>query len=94
MTTDIVHDKAARRFTLDRSGRRSHLTYRLLDSSTVDFVSTWVDPALRGRGIGARLVEHALEWADRQDLQVLPSCWFVAEFIAHNPRYRPLAVAR
>jgi predicted GNAT family acetyltransferase len=90
-TYPITHDEAGQRFVLDRDGRVSYLVYRQLDATTVDFVSTWVHPSLRGGGVGARLVERALLWAEEQGLRVVPTCWFVAEYIERNPRYQPLA---
>lgn len=86
----IQHDEEARRFTLEREGLVSYLAYRLLDDTTVDFRSTWVHPAHRGHGIGARLVEHGLLWAEAEGVRVVPTCWFVAEFIDRNDRFRPL----
>jgi predicted GNAT family acetyltransferase len=88
----VQHDPAGQRFTLDRDGRVSYLLYRPTDDHTVDFVSTWVHPELRGHGIGARLVEHALRWAEEEGYRVIPSCWFVAEYVERTPRYQPLLV--
>ena len=90
MSGEIVHDALASRFLLERDGLVSHLRYQTIDHRTVDFVSTWVQPAHRGRGIGARLVEHALVWAQEQGYRVIPSCWFVAEFVERTPRFQPL----
>jgi predicted GNAT family acetyltransferase len=94
MAGEIHHDEARRRFTLDRDGRVSHLLYTAVDSETVDFTSTWVHPELRGRGIGARLVAHALAWAESRKLRVIPTCWYVAEYVDRNPRFDPLIVRR
>jgi uncharacterized protein len=46
---------------------------------------------LRGRGIGARLVRGALLQARQLNLKVVPSCWFVREFIDRNPEFADLA---
>lgn len=86
-TSEIVHQESAHRFVLDRNGLESYLTYRPIDPLAMDFVSTWVHPQLRGSGIGARLVEHALEWARARGLKIVPTCWYVAEYIDRNPQY-------
>ena len=90
MASEIVHDERGQRFTLDRDGQASYLVYRRLDPATVAFVHTYTPPALRGRGIAARVVEHALGWADAQGLKVVPSCWFVAEYVERMPVWKRL----
>ena len=94
MASEILHDESRQRFTLDRDGQASHLDYRRLDGSTVAFVHTYTPPALRGRGIAARVVEHALVWAESQGLKVVPSCWFVAEYVERMPAWRRVLASR
>lgn len=47
-------------------------------------------PAFRGRGLAAQVVAAALDDLLAEGAHVDPTCWFVAEFIAANPRYRSL----
>jgi hypothetical protein len=94
MASEIVHDEGRQRFTLDRDGAVSYLVYRRLDGATVDFVSTYTPPALRGRGIAARIVKHALAWAESERLKVVPSCWFVAEYVERDPAWKRVLTAR
>ena len=54
---------------------------------------TEIDPYRRGHGLGAQLVQGALDDLRQRGAQVVPSCWFVAEFIDHHPDYADL-VAR
>jgi len=54
---------------------------------------TEVDPAWRGKGLGALLVGRALDELRRSGRQVVPACWFVAEFIHANPDYQDLLAA-
>ena len=90
MTRPIEHDEQRRRFVTDLDGEEAYLVYRRLDDDRVDFVSTFVPTAARGRGIGARLATFALDWAAEQDLEVVPSCWFVAEVMDRVPGYTRL----
>ena len=85
---DIQHDTERQRFTLERDGLTSYLVYRRIDPKTVDFVSTYTPPPLRGRGIAARIVERALEWAEGEGLAVVPTCWFVAEYVDRMPAWK------
>lgn len=90
MTREIVHEQDQQRFTLEIEGQSAYLVYRMQRDGVYDFASTYVPPGLRGRGIGARVVHHALEHARANDWQVIPSCWFVREVIERNPDYEPL----
>jgi predicted GNAT family acetyltransferase len=92
MSSEIVHDETRQRFSTGRDGDASYMVYRRIDDTTVDFVSTYTPRALRGRGIAARVVKRALEWADSEGLRVIPTCWFVAEYVERNPVWRRVLV--
>lgn len=86
----VRHDEADHAFVLVVAGAEAVLRYEPLDDATVDFQSTYVPMPLRGRGVGRRLVVHALEWARARGVRVVPSCWFVSDVVALHPEYRPL----
>jgi predicted GNAT family acetyltransferase len=80
--------------------------YELLDGDTVVAVAEYIErpyeieiphtevlPELRGGGIGAELVKQALDAVRATGKQVVPRCWFVADFIAANPSYADLVAA-
>lgn len=92
-TREIVHDEENRRFTCAVDGHVTYCAYQRVDERTVDFTSTYTPPAVRGRGIAARVVERALEWAQANDLRVHASCWFVAEYLERNPRFASLTAS-
>ena len=92
-SSEIVHDEAGRRFVHRRDGMESYLVYYPGREGTVVFASTFTPPALRGRGIAAHVVRRALEWADEVGLKVVPSCWFVAEYIERQPEWKRLLAA-
>jgi hypothetical protein len=76
----IQHDPG-RRFYIELDGEVAYLAYRRVDDQTVDYISTYVPAPLRGRGLGERLVRHALDWARDQGLTVIPTCTFVQKFV-------------
>lgn len=51
---------------------------------------TRVTPHLRGQGLGAKLVQGALDDLRTQGKQVVPACWYVREFIDDNEEYADL----
>jgi predicted GNAT family acetyltransferase len=72
--------------------------YELVDDGTLvgvaDFVErdsvmvlphTEIDPARRGRGLGDVLVGGVLDDARARNMRVVPSCWFVREYIDRHP---------
>ncbi len=87
---EIVHDEAARRFVARLDGAEAVLQYAELPDRRWDMLSTWVPPAHRRRGIASDLVRHGLDVARERGLRVIPSCWFVADFVAEFPEYRDL----
>ena len=64
--------------------------YRRVDDTTLDYTSTFVPPELRGRGVGERLVLHALDWARAEGRRVVPTCWFVGKMLDQHPEYADL----
>jgi predicted GNAT family acetyltransferase len=86
----VVHEPARRRFVARSGERESQLVYLHLEENTVDFRSTYVHPAVRGHGVGEKLVREALEWARAEGLKVIPSCWFVDTVVRRHPEYAPL----
>jgi uncharacterized protein len=51
---------------------------------------TQTAPAHRGQGIAAVLVAGALDDLRARGLQVVPTCWYVAQFIDEHPAYGDL----
>ncbi|MFP5254580.1 MAG: GNAT family N-acetyltransferase [Acidimicrobiia bacterium] len=54
------------------------------------FPHTVIDVAHRGRGLGEVLVRAAMDDVRAQGRTVVPSCWFVREFLDANPGYAAL----
>lgn len=66
--------------------------YRVVGSAVV-MPHTEVLPSMRGRGLGVELVRAALDDVRRSGRSVVPSCWYVAEFIDEHPEYADLVAA-
>ena len=90
MDVDVLHEPGRKRFVAQTGGSVSQLVYMQRDEGRVDFRSTYVDPAMRGHGVGEKLVRAALDWARVEGLRVIPTCWFVGIMVRRHPEYRPL----
>ncbi|PUA27115.1 MAG: GNAT family N-acetyltransferase [Cellvibrio sp. 79] len=82
---DVQHLPEQRKFVIQEEGsEEAVLAYRLFNQSdkpAVDFYSTYVPPAFRGKGHAEKLVRCGLTWAKEQGLHIEASCWYVAKFI-------------
>lgn len=88
--TQVTHEPGRKRFVAHVDGRESHLIYTPAGQGVVDLLTTYVHPALRGRGVGEALVRAALEWARADGLKVIPTCWFVGTVVRRHPEYESL----
>ena len=89
MSEAVVHNKVKHRFELDVDGQTVFAEYRL-SPGTMTFFHTLTPPALRGRGLAARVVQAALEFARGERLKVVPLCWYVSGHIKEHPEFRDL----
>jgi len=60
------------------------------DGVTRTFFHTEVVPQLRGRGLAAELVSHALENTRRAGKQIVPACSYVADYVRRHAEYHDL----
>jgi predicted GNAT family acetyltransferase len=56
-------------------------------------VHTDVDPKWEGKGVGAALVQGALDDVRARGLKVRPFCPFVAAYIRRHPEYDDIVAA-
>ena len=80
----VIDNTAKSRFELDEGGGESFATYDRRDGIiTIRHVET--PPALRGRGIAARLMKGLLEIARAEGAKVRPVCPFAAAYMQRHP---------
>jgi predicted GNAT family acetyltransferase len=63
--------------------------YRL-DGQRVVIAHTYIHPAHRGQGLGAQMVQYALNDIRRRGLDLVPACPFVSDYVAQHPEYADL----
>ena len=92
MTATLEHDADAHQYRLVRDGEvLSFADYRPLDDgTTLVFHHTLTPPRYRGNGYAAELIGRALDDVRAAGRKVVPTCWFVDEFIGLHPDYADL----
>jgi predicted GNAT family acetyltransferase len=94
MATEVVHEPESSRYVIVVDGEtKGFADYRVTGDAIV-FPHTVIDASQRGKGLGAVLVAGALDDVRPTGRQVVPSCWYVAEFIDEHPDYADLLEVR
>ncbi|WP_261935140.1 GNAT family N-acetyltransferase [Sphingomonas bisphenolicum] len=88
-TGDVRNNEAEGRYELAVDGQLAIAAYDRREGALV-FTHTQVPEALKGQGVGSRLVKAALADARAQNLKVVPLCEFVAAYIERRPQEQDL----
>ncbi|HUI74809.1 MAG TPA: GNAT family N-acetyltransferase [Candidatus Acidoferrum sp.] len=85
----VVHNGAENRFEIALGNELALLTYRRRPDCIV-YNHTEVPRAFEGRGIAGKLTRAGLDYARSQNLHVVPTCPYIADFIRKHPEYQDL----
>jgi predicted GNAT family acetyltransferase len=86
MSLQVRHLPDRHRFAADVGAEdEAVLAYAELAGGTLDLQHTVVPDAARGRGVGAALVRAAVDHARAHDLKLVPTCRYVAAWLARHP---------
>lgn len=89
-TADRVRDNpASSRYELPLEEGVAFVDYSLRDG-LITLLYPEVPRALRGRGVGAELVEGVLKDVRRRGLKIVPRCPFIASHIIGHPQHRDM----
>lgn len=86
--TSVKHNKHHHQFELNTEGKLSIVVYQFVDDETLALTHTEVHPDLEGKGVGSALVQGVLEFAERNNLHIVPLCPFVAAYIKRHPEWQ------
>ena len=86
---EVTHDIDKQKFYMVVDGLESHLEYARM-SSVLNLNHTYVPNELRGKGIAGKIVKAALTYAEENNLKIIPSCSYVADYVKRHKEYQPL----
>ena len=93
MTFEVIDRPDRQRYELVDGDRVLGFTdYRTQpgDPPVLVFPHTVIEPAERGRGLGAQLVAGAMADVRRRGARVHPTCWYVAAWLDEHPTEQDL----
>ena len=93
MNYTINHKKNDKFFIENGSSKDfPFLKYHEKEDRILDLVETYVPENMRGEGIAAQLVKHALEYAKENGYRVAPTCPYVNSYLKKHNEYSHLAI--
>lgn len=90
--SEFTDNAAQSRFELTEQGRLAFATY-LLSGQVISLLHIEADPALRGQGTAARLMEAVLGVIRAKGLKVRPVCGYARSYIQRHSRHSDLLEA-
>ncbi|KAA0022438.1 GNAT family N-acetyltransferase [Antrihabitans cavernicola] len=90
MSTRIEHKPELSRFEIFSDDELAGYAEYAERPGVRDFNHTLTFPQFRGRGLAAQVVQSALNTSREQGFKVMPTCWFVDEFINGHAEYKDL----
>jgi predicted GNAT family acetyltransferase len=90
MSLAVRKDEGASRYELVEDGVVVGVAEYRVQGGAVVFHHTVIVPDRRGQGLGAVLVQGALDDARATGSTVVPVCWYVGEFIEAHSGYADL----
>jgi len=90
MGTEVRHNVEESRYEILLDGRVVGIAEYVDRGEVLVFHHTEIDAPLRGDGLGAQLVQAALDDVRAQGRRIVPTCWYVAEFLDQHPDYGDL----
>jgi uncharacterized protein len=92
MTTSVQHNVERSRYELLVDGRLTGIADYALRDDVLVFSHTEILEEVRGSGLGAVLVQAALDDVRRTGRRIVPACWYVAQFIDEHLEYGDLVM--
>ena len=89
----VEHDLKKHKFFMTLGAYEAALMYAE-KGKALDFYHIYVPDPFRNRGVAAKILIAAFDYADKQGYEVVPSCPFIAhDFLPRFPQYQKLVKA-
>lgn len=85
----VTHNQSEKRFESTVGGQLATARYERRGDQII-FTHTNVPEAYEGRGIGNALASAALEYALKENVEVVPQCAFIAAYVREHSEYQHL----
>jgi len=90
-TPEITDNSERGQYELRMDGQVAAVAQYRMEGQAVCFTHTQVDSAYEGQGLGSKLAAYALDDVKRRGLKAIPTCRFIAGYIArHEKEYGAL----
>ena len=90
MAVAVTNNEERSRYELLIDGEVVGIADYSLSGEQVVIPHTEIDPRRRGQGLGAVLVQGALDDLRAGGRTVVPVCWYVAQYIDQHPEYQDM----
>jgi len=90
---EIVDDKEQSRYEARLDGEAVAIADYVKQPGIVSFTHTETFAGHKGKGIAGRVIDRALRDARAEELEVIPFCSFVADYIGAHPEFLVLVPA-
>ena len=87
---EVVDDKEQSRYEVHQDGETVAIADYVKQPGTVSFTHTETFAGHKGQGIAGKLVDRALRDARDEELEVIPFCSFVADYIGAHREFLEL----
>ncbi len=74
---EIKHQEQNEEFIFTENESGGTLKYQKIEPEVLEYTSTFVDPEIRGKGYGKKLVKFALDYAEENNFKIIPTCRMV-----------------
>lgn len=88
---DIINNVSKNRFEATINGAVAVVEY-MRPGNRIVFTHTEVPKELEGKGIAGKLAKTALDYAQQEQLQIMPLCPYIAAYIRRHPEYQSLVL--
>jgi predicted GNAT family acetyltransferase len=92
MNVQIEHNKENSEFQTTINSEKSFLNYRKKSADTLEYYETFVPEIHRGKKVASQLATEALNYAQENNLKVIPTCPFINTFVKENNKFDDVIV--